>query len=120
MFGCQNWFLFLIKKAEILITIHAQHRKEEREKEPKRFNVKKTLAERCVQKGFPNSRKSSDDVDYSFYNGDENQQQSKEETNHRMSHVSNSAQFALDSDAKQYKEIRVTQEAYNLNLTSVN
>ena len=112
--------MLLVNKAEILITIHAQHRKEEREKEQKSFNVKKTLAERCVQRGFPNTRKSSDDVNYSLYTGDENQQQSKEETNHRMSNVSNSAQFALDSDAKQYKEIRVTQEAYNLNLTSVN
>lgn len=107
----------MINKAEILITIHAQHRKEEREKEPKRFNVKKTLAERCVQRGLPNSRKSSDDVNYSFYNEDENQQP-KDETNNRMSNVSNSTKF--DSDAKQYKEIRVTQEAYNLNLTTVN
>lgn len=49
-------------KVESIIAKHVEHRKLERDENPQRFNVRKTLAERCVQRPVPDSesRKTSD------------------------------------------------------------
>jgi hypothetical protein len=49
---------------EAIISGHVDHRKTERDSNPKRFNVKKTLAERCVQKPVPEIRENSDGSNY--------------------------------------------------------
>ncbi len=50
------------KKVETIIIKHVEHRRSERDENPTRFNVKKTLAERCLQRPMPSndSRKNSD------------------------------------------------------------
>lgn len=50
------------RKVEAIITKHVDHRKAERDENPERFNVRKTLAERCLQRPVPedDSRKTSD------------------------------------------------------------
>ncbi len=49
---------------EAIISGHVDHRKTERDNNPKRFNVKKTLAERCVQRPVPEIRENSDGSNY--------------------------------------------------------
>ena len=46
-------------KSERIITAHVEHRKLERDADPARFNVRKTLAEKCVQRPVPDTRKNS-------------------------------------------------------------
>ncbi len=46
-------------KSERVVASHVGHRKLERDADPSRFSVKKTLAEKCVQKPVPDTRKSS-------------------------------------------------------------
>lgn len=48
-------------KAETLLSFHVEHRKKEREMNPRRFNVKKTIAERCIQRPEP-IRRGSDSI----------------------------------------------------------
>jgi hypothetical protein len=62
---------FTAAKVETIIAGHVDHRKLERDQNPVRFHVKKTLAERCVQVPVPEIRKgSSDTLDYYSANQD--------------------------------------------------
>ena len=57
-------------KAEVIISRHVEHRKAERDANPKRFDVKKTLAEKCIQRPVPDARATSSSestVDYYTY-----------------------------------------------------
>lgn len=59
-----KWLLYFLSschfKAEAIISGHVDHRKTERDQNPQRFNVKKTLAEKCVQRPVPDMRENSD------------------------------------------------------------
>lgn len=58
-------------KVESIIAGHVDHRKAERDENPDRFNVRRTLGERCVQRPLPEVRKSSSDTfDYYSANHD--------------------------------------------------
>ena len=43
----------------MIISRHVEHRKAERDAHPKRFDVKKTLAEKCIQRPVPDARATS-------------------------------------------------------------
>jgi len=103
-------------KVETIIASHVDHRRDERGDHPERFNVRKTLAERCVQRPVPDARKSSSET-FDYYSG-----------NHDTSLIKTmpslgveSGAFIADTDSKNtFKEIKVNQEAYNMNLATVN
>ena len=61
---------YTASKVENIIANHVDHRKAERDENPKRFNVKKTLAERCIQKPVPDVRKCSTDT-YDYYSANQ-------------------------------------------------
>ena len=56
---CNSFAIFSFK-AETLLSFHVNHRKEEREMNPKRFSVRKTIAEKCIQRPKPDNRRESD------------------------------------------------------------
>ena len=107
-------------KVEMLIANHVEHRKLERELDPQRFDVKKTIAEKCVQRPFPDTRKSSE---VSNFNTEANMLDFEQETNGSPINEISSKTYILDSKStldKNFKEIRVKQEIYNVGLASVN
>lgn len=57
-------------KVETIIASHVDHRRDERNDDPERFNVRKTLAERCVQMPVPDARKSSSET-FDYYSGNQ-------------------------------------------------
>lgn len=57
-----------IKKVEAIISAHVEHRKSERLSHPSRFDIKKSIAERCVQRPVPEIPKGSVESGYDFYN----------------------------------------------------
>ncbi len=61
---------YTASKIETVIASHVDHRKTERNENPIRFNVKKTLAERCLQKPVPDIRKSSTET-YDYYSANQ-------------------------------------------------
>ncbi len=110
-------------KAEVLIANHVDHRKLERDADPVRFNVRKTIAEKCVQRPVPDTRKSSS---ISGVNQLEQQQHQQSDRNLNTNNnnnsnnnifnknKTNSGVFILDNHEKSFKEIRVKQEFYDL------
>jgi hypothetical protein len=47
---------YISSKADSIIKNHIIHRMEDRNQNPERFNVRKTLAERCIQRPVPDPR----------------------------------------------------------------
>lgn len=99
------------KKVESIIAQHVDHRRAERDENPSRFNVKKTLAERCLQRPLPSfDRKTSDfSFDYGLPPGSDSE---------KPSLGIDSATFLIEKSIsdKNYKEIRVNQEVYEVNM----
>jgi hypothetical protein len=104
-------------KAENIISNHVDHRKIERDLNPSRFSVKKTLAEKCVQRPVPETRVISDRSNY--LNQIEPDQHDQAEKQRKAS--SKSASFKDDKvSSAEFKEIRVKQDVYILSLGTVN
>ncbi len=62
---------FTAAKVENILVGHVDHRRAERDQNPARFNVKKTLAQKCIQVPVPEVRKNSTDtLDYYSANQD--------------------------------------------------
>ena len=61
----------IANKAENLIANHVDHRRFEREENPVRFNVKKTLAERCLQRPVPDVPKISSESNLDYYSANQ-------------------------------------------------
>ena len=51
---------YISSKVECIMNEHVVHRKNERDGYPERFDVKKTLAEKCIQRPIPEVRTNSD------------------------------------------------------------
>lgn len=104
----------------MLIANHVEQRKLERELEPARFDVKKTIAEKCIQRPLPDTRKNSE---VSNFNTDPNAIDFDQEQIGSPTNEMSSKTFILDSKStldKNFKEIRVKQEIYNVGLASLN
>lgn len=54
-------------KVENIIAGHVEHRRFERDQNPARFNVKKTLAERCLQRPVPDIPKISSESNFDYF-----------------------------------------------------
>ncbi|CAF0705595.1 unnamed protein product [Brachionus calyciflorus] len=109
-------------KTEMIIANHVEQRKLERESDPARFGVKETIAEKCVQRPVPETRKNSE---ISNLNTDINLSESdRDQFGSQTNDVHSSKTFFVESNKssvdKNFKEIRVRQDVYSIGLTSVN
>lgn len=101
-------------KVETVMAGHVDHRRAERDEQPGRFNVKMTLAERCVQRPVPDAPKSSSDT-FDYYSA--NQDISIIKTMPSMGHDSGAIAHTVITDSKgSFKEIKVNQEVYKVNM----
>lgn len=108
---------FTASKVENIIAGHVEHRKEERDEHPGRFNVRKTLAERCVQRPVPEAPKSSsqtDTLDYYSANHDMSILKTMPSTGQGSGAFINGTQ----TESNAFKEIKVNQEAYSINMAA--
>lgn len=107
---------YTASKVEQIIACHVDHRRAERDEFPGRFNVKKTLAERCIQQPVPDAPKSSSDT-FDYYSA--NQDVSIVKTMPSFGHGSGDFNANTVTDSKTtFKEIKVNQEAYNINMAA--
>lgn len=107
-------------KVEQIIGSHVEHRRFERDENPGRFNVKKTLAERCLQRPVPDIPKISSESNFDYYSN--NQDVSLIKTVPSFGPESgafNQVEISHNTGSKNtFKEIKVNQEVYNINLAN--
>lgn len=109
---------------KILIANHVENRKLDRENEPARFDVKKTIAEKCIQRPFPETRKSSEVTNFNTELFLPESELDQEQLGSQSNEIQSSKTLLIDSKKissdKNFKEIRVRQDAYDLSFASVN
>ncbi|RNA11136.1 spermatogenesis-associated 4-like isoform X2 [Brachionus plicatilis] len=114
------------QKVEILISNHVENRKSDRENEPQRFDVKKTIAEKCVQKPVPETRRSSEVSNFNteLFLPESEQDQDQDQAGSQSNEMQSSKTLFVDSKKssldKNFKEIRVRQDAYEISFATVN
>lgn len=110
---------FMYHKIESIINDHIEHRKVERTEDPKRFNKKVTIAEKAVRK--PAEREGSGYSGNTYEEPEYSNLKSLGKNGQNMDSETSKENFkAIIADDKNYKEIRVRQDSYALNMEAVN
>lgn len=101
-----------------------ENRKLDREIEPDRFDVRKTIAEKCIQRPVPETRRSSEVSNFNTELILPESEQDNDQGGSQSNEMHSSKTFFLDSKKpsldKNFKEIRVRQDAYDISFASVN
>lgn len=108
------------------MSFHVEHRRQEREMNPRRFRVKRTIGEMCIQRPEPTRRGGSESdyekivlesKDLNLEASDAPLKRADSGVGLRAPSVGGGSRVAsgVNKQASPFREIRVRQEAYDLN-----